>query len=219
MDEIFLSYAKEDKGEVDNIYLKLAAHGLNPWMDSPPEPHSIKGIPFGEKWDVYLESKLNSVELILIFLSKKSIEKKGYVQKEYRLALNKSMYLPASTIPLIPILLEDVDIPQIKVDTISLKDFQWYNLQQLGLDPLIKILKKRFNTTSLLSNEQQLLDLKIQNLDLELKITSLINYYEKRVDRLKDQNLQLQDSISEYQSQIFERDQDNKDLLRGRNTF
>ncbi len=216
MEEIFLSYAKEDKSHVDSIYHKLIEQGLNPWMDNPPKPYSANGIPFGEKWDIYLENKLNSVELILIFLSKMSIEKKGYVQKEYRLALNKCMYQPASTIPLIPILLEDVDVPQIKVDTISLKDFQWYNLPQLGLVPLIEILKRRFKIASLLSIDQQLEELKKRNLDLELKITSIINYYEKRIEKFEERNHDLQETIFQYNNQIEEKNQVIRDFNRDR---
>ena len=213
MREFFLSYAKEDKSEIDKIYLKLMESGLNPWMDSPPKPHSLKGIPFGEKWDTFLEKKLHSVDLVLIFLSRKSIEKKGYVQKEYKLALNKSMYDPASSTSLIPVLLEDAEIPDLKVDTVSLKDFQWYNLQQLGIELLIEMLLRRFADTNPSSSQQEIEKLKRTIFDLELKFNMMANRYEKQLNKLEDEKMKLEDDKNEYMrlySEASHRDYDDK---------
>jgi hypothetical protein len=44
---IFLSYAREDKERVDQVYMKLKQAGLDPWMDSPPAPYKNEGIPPG----------------------------------------------------------------------------------------------------------------------------------------------------------------------------
>jgi len=50
---VFLSYARDDKIQVDDVYLQLKAAGLNPWMDKPPEPYHLEGIPLGAEWEPY----------------------------------------------------------------------------------------------------------------------------------------------------------------------
>jgi len=79
---IFLSYAKEDQRRVQNIYRHLRQAGLNPWMDHPPHPWSRDGLIPGQEWDTEIRRKLNEAALVLLFLSRISLAKRGYVQRE-----------------------------------------------------------------------------------------------------------------------------------------
>jgi hypothetical protein len=137
MRSIFLSYAKEDKSRVDEIYILLKKAGLNPWMDDPPSPYASEGIPPGQDWDQFIRHKLRHAAVTPAFLSARSSAKQGYIQKEYRLALNTLMEKPPDKIYLIPVLLESITIPDIRVDTISLNQLQWYKLYERGIDDLI----------------------------------------------------------------------------------
>jgi hypothetical protein len=134
---IFLSYAKEDTRRVRNVYRRLRQAGLSPWMDRPPPPWNREGIPPGAQWDDVIRDKMATARVILLFLSKASIKKQGYVQREFRLALGIAMECPVNTISIIPVLLEPCEPPDIRVDTVSLRQLQWHNLQESGLASLV----------------------------------------------------------------------------------
>jgi hypothetical protein len=135
---VFLSYAKGDEAAVHRVYRELRYAGLQPWMDKPPGPWSLEGIGPGEDWDAAVRQRLAEAELLLIFLSKASIAKHGYVQREYRMALDLAATKPAGSVFLIPILLEDCEPPDLRVGQISLHQFQWYRLFEVGVSPLLR---------------------------------------------------------------------------------
>ena len=141
MGYIFLSYAKEDKPVVDKIYLRMKEAGLTPWMDKPPAPYSLEGIRPGQVWDTELRKKLSGAALVLSFLSNASISKEGYVHKEYRLALSHAMDKPQDAVYIVPVLLEECEPPDYMVDSMSLRQFQWYPLYEHGEEQLIQYLR------------------------------------------------------------------------------
>ena len=142
MNTMFLSYAREDKDSVSAVYRSFKEAGLNPWMDDPPSPWELNGIGPGQDWDYCIRNKLKEASVILAFLSNRAIEKQGYIQREYRLALSLMMEKPPDSVSLIPVLLEDCAPPDLRVDTVSLRQFNWYRLYDKGVDYLISYLKK-----------------------------------------------------------------------------
>ncbi|EEO7652365.1 toll/interleukin-1 receptor domain-containing protein, partial [Salmonella enterica subsp. enterica] len=73
--KIFLAHAKEDEETTEVIYDKLKNDGFNPWMD-------IKDIPAGVDWDYEIQKNFNNSNLIVLILSKISIQKNGYIRRE-----------------------------------------------------------------------------------------------------------------------------------------
>jgi len=137
---IFLSYAREDRRPVQNIYRRLRDAGLEPWMDQPPRPWQLEGIRPGEDWDAAIRTRLSQARIVLACLSRRAISKSGYIQRELRLALNFAMERPPNTVSLIPVLLEPCEPPDLKVETISLRQLQWYRLYESGLAALVEYL-------------------------------------------------------------------------------
>lgn len=137
MKELFLSYTRADKEDVDRIYMSLKQRGLDPWMDDPPAPYQREGIPTGVEWDSFLRARMRSARAVLLFLSRNSIAKEGYVQREFRLALAYLEERPVGEQYVIPVLLESCDVPDIRVETVSLKSLQWYHLYKHGLPVLL----------------------------------------------------------------------------------
>src|SRR2546423_10819558 len=138
---ILMIYAQEDKTKIDQIYLKFKEAGLNPWMDRPPSPYQLCGIMPGAGWDEAVRMNNKQADGVLAFLSKQSIAKRGYVQREYRLALSQLMERPEDSIYLIPVLLEHCDVPDIRVDTVSIRQRHWYELYKDDLFLLVEFLK------------------------------------------------------------------------------
>lgn len=207
MNKIFLSYAQEDRNIVAALYLQLREAGLCPWMDQPPFPFEFDGIPPGEEWEASLRKNLKEASVVLAFLSRTSVRKKGYVQKEYRLALSYAMEAPDKSFSLIPVLLEECEIPDYLVDTMSMKHFQWYKLYAYedGRDRLVKFLVKRASEQEseqeedleriILDNALNLLEK--TNRDKDRRIRKLREEY----DQLVSENAALHEQYNDLESQ------------------
>ncbi|MCB0598390.1 MAG: toll/interleukin-1 receptor domain-containing protein [Phaeodactylibacter sp.] len=102
---IFLCHAMEDKQQVLSIYKKLKVSGLNPWLDK-------KDLLPGQRWDREIRRALKKSRFVIIFFSKYSTSKQGYVQREFKLALNTLEEMPEDKIFIIPVRLDDCQIPE-----------------------------------------------------------------------------------------------------------
>jgi hypothetical protein len=109
---LFLCHANEDQPRVEAVYDRLTALGYKPWMDK----RDLKG---GQPWRVVIPQKLRAADLVLVFLSKISVTKKGYVQREFKLALDVIQELPDDSVFVIPVRLESCDVPE------RFRDFHW----------------------------------------------------------------------------------------------
>ena len=112
-------------------------------MDRPPAPWEIEGIKPGDDWDTVIRRGLRAAGVTLLFLSRASVKKTGYFQREVKLALDCEMEKPPDEMYLIPVLLEKCEMPDARVDTVSIGRFQAYALYDMGLGPLVRCLKER----------------------------------------------------------------------------
>lgn len=88
---------------------------MQPWLNE------LDLLP-GQDWQVEIPNAIFSSDVILVCLSKNSINKEGYVQKEITFALDKAMEKPEGTIFIIPAKLEDCNVPN------RLSRFHWVDL-------------------------------------------------------------------------------------------
>ena len=112
---IFLSYAHKDKPAVSEIYDKLKAAGHRPWMDS-------NDILPGEDFRRAIEKAISNSDVILFCLSANSVDRRGFIQRELKQALDLWKERLESDIYIIPVRLEDCQVPE------SLAYFQWVDL-------------------------------------------------------------------------------------------
>ena len=101
---IFLSYAKEDTSKVENIHRKLLREQLSPWID-------FKDLRPGQNWNDAILNAIRTARFVLVFLSSHSITKRGYVQKEIGEALDSADKMPSGEVFIIPIRLDQCEIP------------------------------------------------------------------------------------------------------------
>ena len=129
--KIFISYASGDRAQAQKLHAYLRSQGMDPWLDT-------ENLLPGQDWKMEISRALDETDLILLCLSKKSVSKEGYVQKEMRLALDRALEIPPGEIFLIPARFEEVDLPY------SLRDFQWVDLYtESGMQKLLKSLSMR----------------------------------------------------------------------------
>ena len=111
-DKVFISYAKEDYLFAEKLYNFLAENNFNPWLDK-------KGILPGQNWDYVIKKSLREANYVILLLSDISVQKRGYVQREFKLALEYFEEKLEDDIYLIPLKINDCEIPQ------RLLRFQW----------------------------------------------------------------------------------------------
>ncbi len=98
---VFISYAREDLQTVLKLYEALKERHIRVWIDVEDS------IP-GKDWRYEIERVIREeADFVLLCLSKNSIDKRGYVQTESRIALNVLDELPIDEIFMIPIRLEE----------------------------------------------------------------------------------------------------------------
>jgi hypothetical protein len=115
MARIFLSYAREDRARVEEIYWRLRELGFRPWMDT-------NDLLPGQMWDSEIRKALTSADFVLLFFSQSSVAKRGYVQREFRLVLDALQEMPEGVIHTIPIRLDNCNIPE------QFRGLQWADL-------------------------------------------------------------------------------------------
>lgn len=123
--DCFISYASEDLVRAQILYRRLREVGLRPWMDKPPKPYILDGLKPGENWEDRLREVIESCNYFVALFSENSVEKIGYVQSEFRQALNRLSKVPAGKTFVIPVRLEKCEIPKTRVDGISFSQYQY----------------------------------------------------------------------------------------------
>lgn len=102
--KVFLSYAVEDRAAVDPYFSRLEHAGFDPWIDHR------KILP-GQNWSLEIDRAFKAANVILIFLSTRSVGKRGFVQKEANDAFERLRQKLPDDIYIIPLLLETCQIP------------------------------------------------------------------------------------------------------------
>src|SRR4051812_22751668 len=84
---VFLCHASEDKAPVRRAYDQLKSAGFAPWLDE-------KDLLPGQDWEEEIPRALKASVAVLVFLSRTSVSKRGYVQREFRLAFDTLQEIP-----------------------------------------------------------------------------------------------------------------------------
>ncbi len=110
---VFLCHASQDKPAVRELCQRLVAEGwIEPWLDEK------KLLP-GQDWRTAIEEAVESADNIIICLSNTSVNKDGFIQKEMRYAREIALEKADETIFLIPLRLEECEVPR------GLRFLQW----------------------------------------------------------------------------------------------
>ncbi len=102
---VFLCHASEDKAVVREIDRRLREDGFEPWLDE-------KELLPGQDWSLEIKKALRRSDAIVVCLSKTSVTKEGYIQREIRRALEVAEEKPEGTVFIIPVKLEECEIPE-----------------------------------------------------------------------------------------------------------
>lgn len=101
----FLCHADEDRRLVQEIGDRLEEDGVVTWF----APDRL--LP-GDDWEATIEAAIEASDFVVVFLSEKSVNKKGYFQREVKRAFEIREELPDGERFIIPVLLDECEPPQ-----------------------------------------------------------------------------------------------------------
>lgn len=111
--KVFLCHASADKPTVRELYQRLKGEGwIDAWLD-------VARILPGQHWTTVIKQSLAEADSVIILISNNSINREGFVQREMNFAWEISLEKPRNVIYLIPLRLEDCDVPY------DLRERQW----------------------------------------------------------------------------------------------
>lgn len=141
--KVFLCHASQDKPVVRELYKHLAAESwIEPWLD---EENLLPGM----NWDTEIKRVIRGSDVIIICMSKLSVEKEGYLNKEIRRVLDISDEKLEGAIYIIPLRLDDCNPSFERLKQIHYADYFTPNAHER----LLKSLRLRADTLKIEMNE------------------------------------------------------------------
>lgn len=126
---VFLIYAREDLEAARKIAADLREQGFSPWLD-------VEEITPGQVWQKAVINALEKSATAIVLVSK-NFAKKGFVQEELKVALEILQEREKDMSPVIPVRLDDTEVPE------RLSHIQWVNFfEENGLERLSKGLSR-----------------------------------------------------------------------------
>jgi TIR domain/Bacterial SH3 domain len=179
--KVFLCHSSDVKPIVRELYEKLNAEGwIDPWLDE-------EKLNPGDSWAYEIEKAVEETEIILVCLSKQSVNKEGYVQRELRVALDFADYKPEGTVFIIPIRLEECDLPR-RLRSWQYADYFPEDNRDHSYEKLLNGLKKRANGLGIVTVRPMREALREATLEEDARlINQVIRESAERAERVKEQ--------------------------------
>lgn len=102
---IFLIHAHSDKDVVHKLYQRMSKDGLNVWLD-------VERLQPGQDWQSEIRNALLKCDVVIVCLSRGFNKQQGYRHEELKLALEKANFLSNDQVFIIPVRLEECDMPE-----------------------------------------------------------------------------------------------------------
>lgn len=136
---VFLCHSSQDKPTIRELYKRLQSERwIDAWLDEE------KLLP-GQDWEYEIEKALDNSDAVIVSLTKGSVSKEGYIQKELRFVLDIALEKPEGTIFILPVRLEECDPPR-KIRTYHYADYFPPERRDWAYERLLASLKLRADT-------------------------------------------------------------------------
>jgi len=129
---VFISYARDDVEIARKLYMDLKKARLNPWFDE-------KNLLPGHNWKVIIHKAMKASAYVLVLFSSKSVGKRGFAQKELKIALDLLDEFPSDKIFIIPVRVDKCESPDIRLEDIHQVDL--FPSYKTGLDKILRVFK------------------------------------------------------------------------------
>ena len=136
--KVFISYAHEDIQSAQCLYDELKAeNGIEPWFDKTCL------LP-GMRWRPAIRKAIREADFFIALLSQHSTSRRGFVHSELSSALKILGEFPEDQIYLIPVRLDDCEMPSEDLRDIQYVDFfpDWSK----GMERVLTVIRLRMST-------------------------------------------------------------------------
>jgi hypothetical protein len=167
---IFISYAHEDLEKANMIYNDLKNAGLTPWLDK-------EDLDPGENWELTIRKTIQSSRYFIAVLSQ-SLQRKGVVHSELKKSLEILELFPESDIYIIPVRINNCEIPYEKLKSIHYQDLfpEWNK----GMRKIINVIKKNSKNMTIPINDKEII---IERSDRQITLRIDFEYFEYAYDK------------------------------------
>ena len=102
---VFLIHAHSDRETVHKLYQRMVKDGINVWLDA-------ERLQPGQDWQNEIRNALLKCEVVLVCLARGFDKQHGYRHEELKLALDKASFVPDDRVFIIPVRLEECEVPE-----------------------------------------------------------------------------------------------------------
>ncbi len=102
---VFLCHAHSDRDAVHKLHQRLRKQGIEAWLDA-------ENLQPGQDWQSEISEAILNSDAVVVCLSRRFNKKRGFRHEELKIALRKANSLPAGQVFIIPVRLEDCDMPE-----------------------------------------------------------------------------------------------------------
>ena len=102
---VFIAYVQEDAALATKLYREFEQRGFNTWLDK-------KKLFPGQNWPRAIEAAIERADFFVPCFSHNSVSKRGVFQSELRYALEVASRRPLDEMFIIPIRLDDCQVPR-----------------------------------------------------------------------------------------------------------
>lgn len=131
MEQVFISYAREDNIVAERLYMDLRRNEIDAWLDT-------KCLLPGQNWRREISKVIRNCKYFILLTSKHSLNKRGFVQKEMRIAFEILSEVPSNQIFLIPVKLDDAIPYEEEIQNLNWVDFT--NSYSKGLGRILSVM-------------------------------------------------------------------------------
>jgi len=131
--KVFISYAREDIESASKIYNELKNAGIDVWMDK-------KNLMPGQNWENEIEDAISKSRYFIALFSSNSVSKRGYIQVEFKYAIEVFKKFPPEDIFYLPIRLDDCEIQYRELKKIETVDLFPISKWDEGIKRIIQII-------------------------------------------------------------------------------
>jgi hypothetical protein len=103
--KVFLCHAHDDQAAVHKLYHRIVKDGINAWLDT-------EKLQPGQDWEYEIRKTILKSDVVIVCLSRAFNKQHGYRHEELKIALEKAHVLANDDIFIIPVRLEECDMPE-----------------------------------------------------------------------------------------------------------
>ncbi len=140
--KVFLSFASEDYSIAEHVFKTLRKSGIDAWKHD-------ESLIIGDDYDDKIDEAIKTSDFAIVFLSATSVNKVGYVSKEFRKILDAAKHRPLGFPFALPLKIDDCEVPK------AFAKFHWLeitNNQEEITQGLVQQIKEQYQVITKTDN-------------------------------------------------------------------